>query len=261
MGGGTSVRKAGTALMRERRDSGTPTKSKSRPVYVAAGVTQQCATLEAAIGGRDALVAALLHAPYSKDLQYLLGVLGDPATRATPLAQLCAERGLTPGEVVEAYKAGEINRAQALATQKVGARLADVAEDTMRLSLPHEITCLECEGTGTVRGEKGTVGACQTCHGLGVHKAEGDLDHKKLALEMGKMLQKGGGIALNLTQNTGVFTGGSAGGALELLQTATDRILYGGGEDAVMEGEVAEADPPDPDLATLDTDWQGGDAP
>lgn len=216
-------------------------------------VAQALEALEQEIGGRDALVAALSHAPRSKDIQYVLGLVGDPRSKSRPLADLCAQGGITAGELIQAYSAGEIARAQALATAKVGAQLAEVAADTMRMALPREQTCQVCGGTGTFVAEPSKKVPnpnplpCTACDQSGKITAEGDVEHKKLALEMGRLLQKGGGgISLNVNQQVGVQVG-SAGGALEKLQAATDAILYGEGPlpqaAGVVEAEVLESSP------------------
>ncbi len=228
--------------------------AKRKPPEPPALVSASLARIETAIGGRDALVAALSHAPKSGDFAYILGLIGDPQRARSPLATLCAMGGITAGELIEAYKAGEINRAQAEAIAKVGARLGEVAADTMRLSIPHEVTCDGCDGEGTVTPEptkkhpNPKPETCKTCRGTGILVKAGDIDHKKLALDLGKLLPKGGGMAVTVSQQVGVFGGGTAGGTLELLQAATDSILYGDGaevppralEAGVVEGEVAE---------------------
>ncbi len=244
-------------------------RAKTSPAKL---VSASLALLEESLGGRDAIIAALTHAPKSRDVAYLLGIIGDPSTASKPLADLCAQGGITPGELIQAYTAGEINRAQALSQSKVGARLADVAADTMRRSLPEEQTCATCQGTGSVTPDPSKAdpdplpGPCHRCGATGRVIVEGDLEHKKLALEMGKMLQKGGGggISLQVNQQVGVQMG-SAGGALEKLQMATDAILYGEKDFApsIVEAEVVEEESPaeiDAEGAIEDDDWRGGHA-
>ena len=234
-------------------------------------VAASLSVIESRVGGRSALVAALAYAPKSADLQYILGLIGDPRRARTPLAELCAAGGVTAGELLEAYKHGELNRAQALATQKIAERLADVAADTMRLSIPHEVTCSLCRGTGTFTPEPSKKqpnpkpGPCLPCDGTGIIVEDGDLEHKKLALDLGKLLPKGGGMSVAVQTNVGVG-GAASGGTLESLQMATDQLLYG---DAVpspvemevpedtMEGEVLESAPE----ASLEGDWREDLAP
>lgn len=234
-----------------------------------ARVTEQLALLEEAIGGRDALVAALSHAPKSRDLTLILGLVGNPLEAKTPLAVLCAEGGITAGELIEAYRAGELHRAQALAIAKVGQHLPAVAEDTMRLALPHCVTCGTCRGTGswtpepTKKQPNPAPEPCELCTGTGQLTLGGDLDHKKLALEMGKLLPKGGGgLSIAVNQQLGISFG-SAGGALEKLQAATDQILYGEAppvslsSPATLDAEVLESSPEiAAEEAILEGDWR-----
>lgn len=237
-------------------------------------VVRELASIEHALGGRAALVAALSHAPKSKDLDYVLGLIGDPANDGVSLAVVCQMGGITSGELITAYRTGEIHRAQALATQKIGAALPGVVADTMRRAAPHEGTCDRCKGLGQVVPKQTKANPnpepedCPACEGKGRRDYEGDLEHKKLALEIGQMTSKGGGLAIQVNNNSqqNVFTGGSVGGALEKMQEATDRILYGddplarGPElgPAVVEAEVVEeaVEPAEP-AARLEDDWQG----
>lgn len=236
-------------------------------------VGQQLAKLEEAIGGRDALVAALSHAPKSKDLSYLLGLIGDPQRAGESLADLCATGGITAGELIEAYKSGELNRAAALGAREVGAGLQQVVKDTMEKAAPHEGPCSYCQGLGQVTPEptkkvpNPEPGPCEACKGAGRLLYPGDLEHKKLALDMGRMLSgKGGGVNVQVNQQVGVMVG-TAGGALEKLQAATDQILYGDGLTGVDPSrsapgapgpEAVEAELVDGEDAPIeDTDWRG----
>jgi hypothetical protein len=235
-------------------------------------------TIELGLGGREGLVASLAFAP--KDYEMIAGLIGDPRRAHTPLAVLCAEAGVRPGELLEAYKKGEELRAQALSIAKVGAKLADVAADTMRRAIPHEVTCGVCRGRGTVTAQPTKKEpdpqpeTCESCQGTGILGVEGDLEHKKLALDMGKLLPRSGGMSIAVQQNNQTFAGGSAGGALEALQAATDAILWGDGvvppqpavdaEVEVLEADLLEAEgddqPPEaPGEAecSLEADWRG----
>ena len=240
---------------------------RATPAKAPAQVSASLADLEKAIGGRPALIAALLHAPKSSNIEYLLGIIAQPRMLAEggrhqgdhSLADLCAQGGITPGELIEAYKAGEINRAQALAVHQVGQRLEAVAADTMRMALPREQVCVICEGLGTLLAEptkkipNPEPEACKACAGTGHADVEGDIEHKKLALEMGKLLQKGGGVNVQVNQQVGIL-GASAGGSLERMQAATDAILYG--EEVVppvaaVDAEVLEEE----DAPVIEGDW------
>jgi hypothetical protein len=223
------------------RDPGTvPAQSRAR--RPAPLVDLSLRQIEQGLGGREGLVAALAYSP--ADFNMLVGLIGDPRRAHTPLAVLCSEAGVRPGELLEAYKKGEELRAQALSMAKVGEHLADVAESTM-------------------------LGALKVSDDLDAQRLA--FDHKKLALELGRLTQKGGGVSVAVQQNVQQF-GSSAGGALEALQAATDAILWGDGvvppqpsvEAEVLEADLLEAEgddqPPEAPAeaeCSLEADWRG----
>ncbi len=211
-------------------------------------VTQSLEAIEVALGGRAAIVAALAYAPPSADVIYLLGLIGDPFREQEPLAHLCAQGGVTPGELLVAYHAGELARAHALSARRIGKRLDAVAEDTMRKALRHQIVCGTCAGTGRSRDTPTKTNphprlkTCDTCQGTKQVTREGDLDHKKLALDMGGLLQKAGGMHVNVNQQVGVVAG--TGGSLEAMAAATDAILYG--DQTPVDAELVPPEPSRP---------------
>lgn len=251
----------------------TAALTATKPVVLAAAplIADALASLEKGLGGRDAMVAALAHAPKSKEIGYLLGLLGDPTRRRTSLADLCLMGGITAGELIDAYKAGQLNRAQALSLTAMDVELPKVVADTLRMALPREQTCPICEGLGMLTAERTRRNPdpepepCRACSGKGMQAIDGDIEHKKLALELGQMTAKAGGINIAVQQNTAVF-GGSAGGALEKLQLATDQILYGDASEVgppvavpaetYAEGEVVLAEP-FADVPVEEEDWRG----
>lgn len=209
-------------------------------------VSTSLARLEQAMGGRDALVAALVHAPKSKSLDYLLGLVGDPQYATTPIATLCAMGGITAGELIEGYKSGVLHKAQALSTKAIGEHLPAVVEETMRLAMQHEDDCTACQGLGCLTPEPSEADPnpgpidCPVCGGCGRLRYDGDLEHKKLALSLGKMLDKGAGVNVQVNQQQNNYGGGVAGGTLERMQEAADRILYGGEGAIVLDAEAIE---------------------
>lgn len=221
-------------------------------------VTTSLKALEEAIGGREALVAALSHAPRSKDLDYLLGLLGDPTEAGKPLAYLCAAGGVTAGELIDAYKSGIVAQAQARSMPFVAAGLPKVVEDTFRKAAPYEDTCYGCKGLGrttpdpTEEDPNPEPVPCPLCAGKGTLRYEGDLDHKRLALKLGGFDQAKPGVAVSVDNRQVHLHGGPAGGSLEAMQAATDRVLFGegpalltGGDRAphVVEGVVDQDEP------------------
>lgn len=230
------------------------------PALVAATLAE----IEKAVGGRDALVAALAYAPKGKDASYVLGIIGDPRNSARSLAQCCAMGGITPGELLTLYKAGAVHCAQALSTKLVAQELPGVVADTLRKAVPHEGICPTCEGLTTVvasptkRVSNPEPQTCPSCKGKGVVPVDGEIEHKKLALELGQLTSKGAGVNLTVNQQNNSF--GGVGGALEHLQAASDRILYGEG---IVEAEVLDAVTveeqavaPAPFDTQIDGDWR-----
>lgn len=230
-----------------------------------AGVSRSLAKLEQDLGGRAALVAALSHAPKSRDLDYVLGLIGDPGLARLSLAEICAAGGITAGELIEGYKAGMLARAHALSSKLIAEQLPDVVADTLRLSKPHEGTCHVCQGITTITPEPSKAVPnpepvlCPVCGATGILIYPGDLDHKKLALELGKLTSKGGGVSVQVDARSAHLhsSGEAAGGSLEQLQLATDRILYGGGATALAilgdRGELAIPSAVDGELVDGDT--------
>ncbi len=197
-------------------------------------VARELNALEVQLGGRPAIIAALSQAPKSADLDYVLGLVADPLNASESLAAICAQGGITAGELMEAYRQGILFKGQVLAARVIAEELPAVAADTMKLAKPYEDTCNICQGTTTVVPEppkkdpNPAPTTCPACRGVGRLTYPGDLEHKKLALELGKLTSKGAGVIVDNRQ-AHLHTGGeAAGGTLEALMRATDQLLYGG---------------------------------
>jgi hypothetical protein len=216
---------------------------------------QSLKAIEKMLGGREGLVAALSHAPKSRDLEYLLGLIGDPTNAKVPLGYLCAQGGVTPGELLSAWRSGEILRGHVIATQLTTAALPAVVGDMLKLSAPYEATCGGCQGTGTVVPEptkkkpNPEPETCPACGGGGRLTYPADLERVKLTLELAQLTTKGGGTSLNLDQRQVHLhgSGGSAGGTLEALMAASDAVLYG-------ESSLPEAAEPIPPASIIDAE-------
>src|SRR5258708_9260041 len=119
---------------------------RGRPTHLPSELEEESLVLiERTLGGRAALVAALTHAPASAHMEFILGLIGDPEQARTPLAQLCAQGGATPGELLGAWRSGEILRGHLLATKHVVAALPPPVVDILNRAAPYEapsITCL-----------------------------------------------------------------------------------------------------------------------
>lgn len=220
---------------------------------------QSLALIEKTLGGREGLVAALSHAPKSRDIEYLLGLIGDPAHAKTPLGHLCAQGGVTPGELLAAWKSGEILRGHVLATRKTVEALPAIVDDILQKAAPYEAPCSGCQGLGTVTPEptrkrpNPEPEPCPACTGSGRLLYPADLDRAKIALDLAQLTPKGGGLTVAVDARQAHLHaggGGAAGGSLEHLLAASDRILYGDpgalpvAEVAPVDAEVVDADPP-----------------
>lgn len=208
---------------------------------------QSLALIEKTLGGREALVAALSHAPKSRDLEYLLGLIGDPTQAKIPLGHLCAQGGVTPGELLAAWKSGEILRSHVLATKQIVAALPAVVGDVLKKAAPYEDTCTSCLGTGSVVPEPSKESPtpepvpCPACLGGGVLTFEADFDRAKLVLDLAQLTPKSAGILIDNRQVHLPGGGGaSAGGTLEALMAASDQILYGAADDQPLQAAPAQ---------------------
>lgn len=210
-------------------------RSRSAPLFTPT-VVKELAQIETDVGGRAALVGMLALAPLTKDLQYVLGLLGDPQRKGESLAELCAAANVLPGELLKHLAQAAMQRGRILAAQRIGAGMPAVVEDIMRRAAPFEDACHACLGTGSVVPDptpetpNPVHQPCETCQGAGKLKYQPDLERQKLAVELSQLLPKGGGIQIAMQQNN--VPGGGSGstlgmGSLERLQMATDRILYG----------------------------------
>lgn len=217
-----------------------------RQLAFSPAVVQQLATLEQQLGGRQELVGLLVLAPLTPDLEYILGQLGDPRHQTKTLATICAEGNILPGALLHQLEAAAMLRGKVLSAQIVGRALPAVVADVMKKAAPYEGACHDCTGTGTHTPEPTTQvpnpipQPCETCMGTGRLEYQPKLEHQELALEMGRMLPKGGGILIQNTQNNqGGGTGSLGGGSLEQLQRLTDKLLY---EGDATEGEILPED-------------------
>lgn len=211
-------------------------------------VIEQLQTLEQQLGGRSELVGLLMLAPLTPDLQYILGLLGTPSNSQKTLATICAEGNLTPGQLLQHLEASALLRGKVLSAQVVSKTLPAVVQDIMQKAVPFEAACSNCQGTATITQDptpdtpNPSPEPCPVCIGTGRLVYQPNLERQKLALEMGRMLPKGGGILIQQNnQNGGGGAGTLGGGTLEQITRLTDRLLY---EDAI-DGEITPQEDPD----------------
>lgn len=218
------------------------------------------ARVEWTLGGRDTIIAALNHAPKSRDLAYLCGVIGDPAQANRPLARICAEAGITGGELLSAVRAGMVAAGGLFATKQVMDGLPAVVADVMLTAAPHEGTCGSCQGLGQVTPEptkkvpNPEPKSCPVCTGTGRLLYPADTEKVKIALDLAQLTSKSGGVNVLVDQRQAHLHGESAGGTLEQLMAASDRLLYG--EDLPLSRpDMADMqDMPEVDIDTVDAE-------
>lgn len=191
------------------------------------------ADIERQIGGRQAIVQALVTAPPSKDVKYVLGLLCDPTRRTKSLVDLCVEAKITPGHLLDLLERGTKLRARIIAGQIIAARTPAVAEDVMLKAAPYEDDCPDCQSTGSITADptelnkNPTPEPCKKCRGTGKLRYDADPDCRKLALEMAGLTAKGGGISIVQQTLVNSGGGGAAGMAYEAMTEAMDRMMYG----------------------------------
>lgn len=222
-------------------------------------VVKELHAIEESVGGRAAVVGLLSLAPLTKDLQYVLGILGDPQQQGKSLAECCALANVLPGDLLKHLAAAALVRGKIQAAQRIGSGIPAVIEDIMRRAAPYEEACADCQGTASITPDptpetpNPVPQPCDTCRGSGRLRYLPTLETQKLAVELAQLLPKSGGLQIAVQQNNhqGSTGGGTMGmGALERLQLATDRVIYEGegrgrppgeteeGEDQEVEGEV-----------------------
>lgn len=189
--------------------------------------------LEVELGGRQQLVGLLTLAPLTPDLRYVLGQLADPQHQRLTLATICVNANILPGELLKHLEGAAMLRGKVRAALEVAKGLPAVAADVMRRAAPFAEACNDCGGQGgrtpdpTPQVPNPTSVPCATCAGTGQLMYLPELRRQELALEMGQMLPKGGGLNI-VNQNVNMAAGGQGGaGHLEQLQRLSDAILYG----------------------------------
>jgi cytochrome c553 len=174
------------------------------------------------LGGREALVAALEIGEGRKEIDQVLGLLADPRYAGMSLRRICSLAGLTIADFFAAFRSATLVRAQVQATAAIAAGLPAVVQDVVRRAAPYQATCTSCHGVVSTDPK---AAPCPVCRGAGETTVEPDLDRQKLALEIGEILKKGGGISLTQTNQTMVVGGGAGAGMLERLQQTVSGVM------------------------------------
>lgn len=212
-------------------------------------IRQAIQAFETQIGGRRALLEALSTADTSEDVRVVLDAIADPKYDTEPLAKLCAQGGVTPGQLFGAFRTAAIVRGQILGSLKAAEVVPQVVEAIARTALPYETHCTTCNGLGKIHlgeGKQVTKSPCSTCNGLGVILHEADSDQQRVILEMTGLV-KSGGKEQTIVQANITAPSASSGGSLEQLQQAVSELIYQRpASTSAVEAVVVESSPREP---------------
>jgi len=146
-----------------------------------------------AVGGRDQLADTLAVAGAGSDIERLTTLLLDPRYRTWSLARLCHTVGITVAELFASYRKALIAKAHIEASHTIASKLPRVVTDVMDKAI-----------------------------------SDPTVERHKLALELGQLLEKKGGLIVQQNAIAATLTA-TAPGALEQLQQAVGDLLFGGG--------------------------------
>jgi hypothetical protein len=219
------------------------------------------------VGGRDQLAEVLSIAGTSPDVEKIANLLLDPKYARVSLRRICGYTGLTVADLFTAYKKALLARAHIEATHIIASRLTPVVADVMTRAAPQRLVCPQCLGTSAA-GQ----GPCPTCSSTGYVQTEPDLERQKLALEIGQLIEKKGGILMQQNTIAAGALASSGSGSLEQLHQAVGDLLFSSSrrraaappitiEAADDPPVVSPADPPRVPRASRDTDDSDRHAP
>lgn len=222
-------------------------------------VARAADSLEAAIGGRTALVDSLVSLDLNEDQAQIFHIIADPRNDKVSLAQLCARHHFSLDKLLRLFRDGRYARAQIEAIDRVAQGLPRVAGDVMEMASIRRKTCPECMGSKRVRVEVPStddegkltstveVRPCAVCGAEGVIELIPDRRTQELALEIGGLFKRkpSGNV------NVGVAVQNNPPPALEAPMTSddlkrvregTDKLLYPGRRGGEDTSEVIDAD-------------------
>jgi hypothetical protein len=206
---------------------------KTLATYQLDGPSAALASLETAMGGRSGLVEGLLHAPPSDAIAYVIGLIADPRNDARALPQLCADGGITIGELLDAYKQGAMARAQVAAIHTIAAHTPAVIADVMVRAAPHHTACPNCRGKGEVRPRPTRQDPtpipvpCESCDATGQVYVAPDLDRQKFAADLAGLTPKKGAPLIDLSDRRTLSVAAATDlGGFAARVAGVDRVLY-----------------------------------
>lgn len=188
--------------------------------------------LEHSVGGRGALVDALLPYATSDDQLRLIGMLADPMSDRYDLGVLLATEKIPLSTLVGMLRDAKLAAAHVEALGHIASTLPAVARSVMERALPSKTVCPDCDGVRfftadpTDADPNPSPTPCPTCNGRGVRFRETTLAEQKLALELGKLLTKSPGVAVSVNQTNQSATVLTSGVSYDDFTRVTDRLLY-----------------------------------
>lgn len=204
---------------------------------------QAIETFTAAVGGRQQLADVLSVADGGADTDRVVRLLCDPRFERLTLRALCQHAGLTVADLFRSYKKALIVRAHLEATSIIAAKLPPIVDDVMTRATPMPVVCPTCENDPARRT------TCTTCRTIGVIRSEPDLDRQKLALELGHLTEKRGGLTIQQQQHvvaSAQALSAPQAGALEQLQQAVGDLLFNPGRRRAMSPRETPIGDPEP---------------
>ena len=198
------------------------------PLQIPHRIREGIKEFEQQIGGRRALIEALSSADAAEDIAEILTILADPKYDTVSLAKLCAQAGISPGQLFGAFKKAALVRGQILGSLEAAKLVPTVVREIGKTCVPYDEPCERCNGAGYIESgeEKVSARACTACNGVGSIHHAGDHEQQRTILELTGLIQKGSGVAVNVQTNNLLPQQGSVGGSLEQLQQAVSELIY-----------------------------------
>lgn len=179
----------------------------------------------------------------------MLHLAADPENDKLSLAEICSLGKVPIGKVMNLVKQAALTRAQLLSTLKVAEQLPDVAAAVMRDAIPGERPCQICQGIGTMMPEPTKENPnpspvqCVACNGKGTQLYSPELGVRKVALQLGGLMERGDHSAKGITMIQTNLNKASASGEqshYDKLVAVADTLLYGTGRDRMPTSRLAE---------------------
>lgn len=192
---------------------------------------QALRAFEEGVGGRAKLVENLQYATLTDEQSIIVGMIADPQNDRKALGTICRAAKINFGQLLQLFKDAGFIKAQLAAFEKVWEGLPRVAGDVMMRSIPHQIECQACFGTKEVTVKEKVDGKdiekqipCRFCRGTGQITVIPDLEHQKVALEIGGLLKRGQGIQVGVqVNNSGALVSPDD---MKDFRGASDKLLY-----------------------------------